>query len=754
MAIAIDYIRPWTQLIATAGQTVFSTIWTADVATDILVYARTSIEEARDVVQLVSSDDYTVAFIGAGRTVQVTFLSGRAADEIITITRDTPADRDNLYNNMNFTPAMLNGDFFRLVLMIQQNVFYNKDLSPRYNTSETLYDVDRIIDLYLPKLPAKHVWRKNAENTRIEAYLLDGGSGGASETVIWEFTQSVADSGVYLGAAVRFDVGNEYYVPALADSRQNANMVAVVIEVIDEMTIKLQQSGRVTDVYTALALGDWFLSTTVPGGITQSEPQNDDEVSVPVIAMDASNTGILRNFRGKVIGEDSDDGPALGNGRLRFVVQQNSHGFAKDDQLYVKSDSSFALADATDPVKTEVAGTVVDNDPYGDGNYFILQTEGYSTDFAGPLTPGAVHYLDPADPGKLTTTKPTNSAHYIRPCVIGITTTHGLILQRWPLLAADDSEVILVHQASHGLLVGKFVRPSTSTNEEWVYAQANSIENATGLWKIIDADPDGSGDYFIIQQTGLVDTIIKLAGVAVGQIAYLSTTSAGDATLTKPTGIGDVCVPVYRVTDQSGAVCKGELLNYRPMLQPGADGGSGTGKDLLGSFTASGETVIDFKTIFSTYSGYKRYKLEWDNIYNNDPTPGSSDQLQVQVYITTTKQTSGYFSEVNSQHLGAVITATGSAQMPLSGSGSSGVLDTLIASCSGELTFYAPGTNGTYKKAQGKSSWGLPGGGSSHYSAILDGFFHGNTSPLAGFEINFASGVGVTGEFRVYGISE
>jgi hypothetical protein len=169
MAVVLDFILPWTQEVATAGQTVFSTTWTADVASDVVVYARTAAQDPDDATQLVSTNDYNVAFIGVDQIVEVTFLAGRTLGDIITITRDTPADRLNLFINTNFTPSMLNGQFGRLVMMIQQNDLYNLDFAPHYNISATPTAPDRLADIILPILPALKGWRKNAANTAIEA---------------------------------------------------------------------------------------------------------------------------------------------------------------------------------------------------------------------------------------------------------------------------------------------------------------------------------------------------------------------------------------------------------------------------------------------------------------------------------------------------------------------------------------------------------------------------------------------------------
>jgi hypothetical protein len=170
-SVVINEVLPYTQTIAAGSQTVFDTNWTADVATDVQVYARATGIDANDATQLVSTVSYNVTFVGAGQFVRVTFLAGRTLNDVITITRLTPSDRENLYINTNFTPSMLNGDFGRLVMIDQQNELHWMNLAPRYNTSASLNPNPSYptADIILPQLAARGVWRKNVGNTAIEA---------------------------------------------------------------------------------------------------------------------------------------------------------------------------------------------------------------------------------------------------------------------------------------------------------------------------------------------------------------------------------------------------------------------------------------------------------------------------------------------------------------------------------------------------------------------------------------------------------
>lgn len=170
--LLIDDVLPRTQITATGGQTVFDTNWTVDDVNDVVVYARPSGNEDNDKELLVSDSNYNVTLIGGSEQVRVTFLSGRTAGDIITITRATPGDRDNFYTNTNFTPEMLNADFARRIFLEQENELARTEYIPRYNTSAVIQQPEGSPNYYgqdiiLPILPANSVWVKNADNNEI-----------------------------------------------------------------------------------------------------------------------------------------------------------------------------------------------------------------------------------------------------------------------------------------------------------------------------------------------------------------------------------------------------------------------------------------------------------------------------------------------------------------------------------------------------------------------------------------------------------
>ncbi len=196
--VLINDVLPRTQSIAGSGQTLYSTTWTANVASDVIVYSRPAGTAADDATQIVAYPaGYSVAFIGSQNIVQVTLITPSTIGDIVTIIRNTPADRENLYTNTNFTPSMLNNDFGILTLVDQQAQLVNQLIAPRYNYS-ALIDLNPSFptaDTILPILGPGQVWMKDTGNDAIVAVDFATGSGGNISSWITVSTASYQASG-------------------------------------------------------------------------------------------------------------------------------------------------------------------------------------------------------------------------------------------------------------------------------------------------------------------------------------------------------------------------------------------------------------------------------------------------------------------------------------------------------------------------------------------------------------------------------
>lgn len=244
-SVIIDDILPYTPLIATAGQTVFNTNWTADSASDIRVYARAVGVVPDENTQLVPSSQYSVSFIGDKRTVRVTFSAGRALNDHILIMRDTPADRDNLYSNTNFTPSMLNGDFGRLTLVDQQNELYGTRIAPRYNLNS---DIEQGVDTVLPILDELMTWRMNIDRTAIEAVQVVT----AEELIDHSLESGASLIGLYPTGTVQDLADSTFIVQTNNGTTTNAQVLA-------ELSTGLMKNTATTGVITIATNGtDYF----------------------------------------------------------------------------------------------------------------------------------------------------------------------------------------------------------------------------------------------------------------------------------------------------------------------------------------------------------------------------------------------------------------------------------------------------------------------------------------------------------------
>lgn len=179
--VIIGDIIPYTQATAILNQTIFMTNWTANVASDVVVYQTPVGSPPNDQTQkLAYPAQYSVAFIGALQQVQVTLVTPAGAGDIVTVIRNTPADRTNLYTNTNFTPTMLNNDFGILTLVDQQAQLVNQLVAPRYNYSAVIAPnmLFPNANIILPLLGANQVWMMNSTVTQILAVPFNGGGGG------------------------------------------------------------------------------------------------------------------------------------------------------------------------------------------------------------------------------------------------------------------------------------------------------------------------------------------------------------------------------------------------------------------------------------------------------------------------------------------------------------------------------------------------------------------------------------------------
>lgn len=106
--------------------------------------------------------------------------------------------------------------------------------------------------------------------------------------------------GLVAGNIVRMN--GSTFIKAQADNVANAEVVGIVMEVIDADNFFLQMSGYVFTGLAALTAGNvYFLDPTVAGGYTATQPTTVGQVVKPIFIATTTTAGVWINQRGNVL---------------------------------------------------------------------------------------------------------------------------------------------------------------------------------------------------------------------------------------------------------------------------------------------------------------------------------------------------------------------------------------------------------------------------------------------------------------------
>lgn len=136
---------------------------------------------------------------------------------------------------------------------------------------------------------------------RITAASNGTGGGGSGETT--SFTVNQTAHGFTVGDIVRSNGTANQYTKAQADSSTNAEVIGMVTTVTDVNNFTITTHGYVTTGVPAGTVGDvLFVSPSVAGALTATEPTTTGHVSLPILTIIQSATrGFLNIRRGLVI---------------------------------------------------------------------------------------------------------------------------------------------------------------------------------------------------------------------------------------------------------------------------------------------------------------------------------------------------------------------------------------------------------------------------------------------------------------------
>lgn len=427
--------------------------------------------------------------------------------------------------------------------------------------------------------------------------------GGGSSGVTHTFPQ--ASPAVAKGDWLRVAPTSGLYTLAQADSAEDGEVIGVVIAA-DAVNFTLQQSGYITSaqaVFTGLVAGDvQFLDTATPGIMVPVDATVNGQVSRPVFVPDSPTSGWVVPYRPLLVGGAAPPvPPGPGNDTSLVVVNQTAHGFVPGDVLRVSTAGgggaiSYALAVANTLGNSQVAGIVVAN-PAPTVNQFTLQFAGYNTgsvtvDYLGnPILGGNIYYLSATTPGKLTNVNPVGPGVFSKPVYLaerGIANTGGTdagyILPQRPLDVetnpTEDSNIVFVSQAGHGLVNGNWVYVSGSSGaapQQYTRGLAAALNTSQIAGVVIDR-VDANNFYLQTEgyNVGAVTTDYVGAPLVPSDTYYLSDTVPGTIQNFPPATPGSYTKPLFNC-EQTAAVSgvnAGYIWGQRPLvvpLPPGTD---------------------------------------------------------------------------------------------------------------------------------------------------------------------------------------
>lgn len=207
------------------------------------------------------------------------------------------------------------------------------------------------------------------------------------------------------------------YAKAQANNLANSQVVGMVAAIVSANEFMLVYGGYVTGLSGLVTNATYYLSPSVAGLLTTTEPTTAGQVSRPLFIATSASEGYFFLGRSNLIM------PADTDTALSQVVTQNAHGFAVGEAIYLSALNTYAKAQANALATSRAVGVV---STVSSPNEFAFVSAGAISGLTG-LTAAAAHYLSPTVAGALTTTAPTGAGQFIVSILDAASTTAGFV---------------------------------------------------------------------------------------------------------------------------------------------------------------------------------------------------------------------------------------------------------------------------------------------------------------------------------------
>jgi hypothetical protein len=218
------------------------------------------------------------------------------------------------------------------------------------------------------------------------------------------------------------------WVKSTADNATNAEVYGLVAEVYDANSFKLVTEGRLSGLTGLTPGATYFLSPTVAGLITTTEPTTIGNVTKPVFNAEGSTSGLVIQSRGIAVAA-----PTVVDATAK-IVSQAAHGFTVGTILRFDG-TAYVKAQADAEANAEVIGMVSE---VINPNSFRLVSEGFVSGLTA-LTPASTYRLSTSTAGAMQLAAPTQNGQIDKPVFNALTATTGYFIQSRGLAVGQNN---------------------------------------------------------------------------------------------------------------------------------------------------------------------------------------------------------------------------------------------------------------------------------------------------------------------------
>jgi len=310
--------------------------------------------------------------------------------------------------------------------------------------------------------------------------------------------------------------------------------------------------------------------TGVTGGVTASNT-----------LIRAFNTDIAAGQSADALYVNDDGYVSIVNGANKITVDQTSHGLTFGNPVYMKTaDGKYTKALANNAATSEVIGVV--SRVYNDNRFELSLSGEIIGDFSqinegnAALVAGQAYFVDTANAGKITPTKPINEDFFQKSVLIGLTTDRAIVknfigaevAQEQRAADALVSNKIQISQDAHGFTNGHALYYDGEGSQYRVAESQDGLDEVVGIVEKVN-----SADIFEMVLSGQI-RFPEVTGhgcnaMTAGDTHYITPTgtSATFANVISESNLiafnnGDINKPLFVATSQNTAI----VTNLRGIL--------------------------------------------------------------------------------------------------------------------------------------------------------------------------------------------